>query len=682
MGEKKDKPSEDARKIAALRREIHEHMYRYHVLDAPLIEDHAYDALYRRLSELERANPELITPDSPTQRVGAPPPDGFQKVTHFTPMRSLGNAFSSEELIDFHQRVLSGLETDQPVEYVVEHKIDGLAINLVYERGILTSAATRGDGVTGEDVTANIKTIKSIPLKLKENQYGVPDFIEVRGEVYMPKQAFVGLNEAREEADEPLFANPRNAAAGSLRQLDPKEAAKRSLDALLYGVGAHEGVKIETHMETLEFLKALGFKVNSHYRLFTDVEAAAAYCESWSSRRFDLPYAIDGMVLKVNSLASQDVLGATAKDPRWAIAYKFPPEQTTTVVEDIVVSIGRTGVLTPTADLTPVQLSGTTVSRATLHNEDFIKEKDIRVGDTVVIHKAGEIIPEVITVLTEKRTGKEKPFVMPRVCPECGSEAKRIESESAYKCTNSRCPALVREGLIHFVSRDAMNIEGLGPAVIVNLLRAGFVRDCADLYALTKERLLTLERMGEKSANNLLEAIAASKEAGLARVLFGLGIRFVGIKAATTLARHFGDIDALRKSDPETLTALDDIGDKIAESLAAYFADADHLALLEKLRRAGVDLTEEKEEHSHPPIFSGMTFVLTGTLPTMTRKEAADLIEKMGGKVAGSVSKKTTYVLAGSEAGGKLEKAVKLGVAVLDEAAFQAMLNEATADAE
>ncbi|WP_110956021.1 NAD-dependent DNA ligase LigA [Anaerosinus massiliensis] len=660
--------------IAILREKIKYHMHRYHVLDNPEIEDYAYDALFNRLKDLEAKYPELVTPQSPTQRVGAPPAAGFKKVTHFTPMRSLGNVFSGAELFAFHQRVQNGLETNEEIEYVVEHKIDGLAINLVYENGILISAATRGDGTVGEDVTANIRTIKSIPLELKENSFGIPSFLEVRGEVYMPNKEFLRLNEEREEMGEPLFANPRNAAAGSLRQLDPKQAAKRSLDAILYGIGAHEGAAITTHMETLEFLQALGFKVNTLYKKFTDVDAAVAYCASWADKRHDLSFAIDGMVLKVNSIEKQEILGATAKDPRWAIAYKFPPEQTTTVIENIAVRVGRTGVLTPTADLTPVLLAGSTISRATLHNEDYIKEKDIRIGDTVVIHKAGEIIPEVISVLTEKRTGKEEPFVMPSTCPECGSLAKRIESEAAYRCTNATCPALIREGLIHFVSRDAMNIEGLGPAVITSLLEAKLLTNVADLYRLTKEQLVQLERMGEKSANNLLSSIERSKQAGLGRVLFGLGIRFVGIKAATTLARYFGDVDTLKECDMETLIELDDIGDKIAQSIAAYFTERAHLSLIEELRQVGVKLTEDKKENAKEQIFAEMTFVLTGTLPTLTRKQASDIIESLGGKVAGSVSKKTTYVLAGEEAGSKLEKAEKLGIAVLDEEQFKALL--------
>lgn len=673
MADEKTNALSPEEEIASLRETLHRHLYLYHVLDAPEIEDSEYDALYRRLQELEVAHPALVTADSPTQRVGAAAAEGFQKVTHVTPMLSLGNVFSKEELLAFHQRVLSGLETEGGVEYVVEHKIDGLAVNLVYENGRFARAATRGDGFTGEDVTANIKTIPSIPLRLRENDWGVPDFIEVRGEVYMPKAAFDRLNAEREEAGEALFANPRNAAAGSLRQLDPKEAAKRSLDALLYGVGAHEGVTLSTHAETLAYLKALGFRVNAHYEVFQDVEAAADFCLSWTEKRYALPFGIDGMVLKVNDLASQARLGATAKDPRWAIAYKFPPEQATTKVLGISLSVGRTGVLTPTADLEPVRLAGTTVARAALHNADYIAEKDIRIGDTVVIHKAGEIIPEVVAVLAERRDGSERVFAMPDACPACGSFVQRLESEAAHKCTNPVCPALVEERIVHFASRDAMNIEGMGPAVVHQLLDTKLIADAADLYELEKEPLVALERMGEKSAENLLAAIEASKAAGLSRLLFGLGIRFVGAKAAATLAAHFGDIDALLAADEEEIVALDDIGEKIAGSLRAYFAQEENRVRIERLRALGLKLTEERVLPTAPQVFAGMTFVLTGALPKMTRKEASVLVTARGGKVASAVSKKTSYVVAGEEAGSKLEKAEKLGVPVLTEAQFLAL---------
>lgn len=661
-------------RLNELREQIHYHMHRYYVMDAPEIEDYEYDKLFRELTVLETAYPDLVTADSPTQRVGAAPAKGFQKITHVTPMRSLGNVFSPEEVLAFNQRVKNGLDTTESIEYVVEHKIDGLAINLVYENGLLTKAATRGDGVTGEDVTANIRTIPSIPLKLANSHYGNPEFLEVRGEVYMPKRSFIRLNEEREAAGESLFANPRNAAAGSLRQLDPKEAAKRSLDALLYGVGTHNGVIINTHEEVLDFLKEAGFKVNPHYRLFVNITEAADYCVSWADRRDELAFPIDGMVLKVNDLKSQEILGATAKDPRWAVAYKFPPEQKVTVVEAIEVSMGRTGVLTPTAQLTPVLISGSMVSRATLHNEDYINEKDIRIGDTVLVHKAGEIIPEVVAVLKEKRTGNEKVFVMPHICPECGSPAKRIENAAAYKCTNQHCPALLREGIIHFVSRDAMNIDGLGPAVVNQLLDNGLIDDVADIYTLNKVDLLTLERMGEKSADNLLAAIENSKQAGLARALFAIGIRFVGVKAAATLARHFGSITAIMDSDMAELLSLDDIGEKIAQSVFDYFRNADNRQLVERLGSVGVKLVVEKIENELEQIFKGMTFVLTGTLPKLTRQEATTLIEARGGKVSGSVSKKTTYVLAGSEAGSKLIKAEQLGIKILSEADFYHIL--------
>ncbi len=668
---------EQAKKeIISLREKINYHMHRYHVLDAPEIDDYTYDMMFKQLKELEEKYPDLVTENSPTQRVGMQPAEGFQKITHFTPMRSLGNVFSEMELLNFHKRVQNGLDTTQAIEYVIEHKIDGLAINLVYENGKLVRAATRGDGFTGEDVTANIKTIRSIPLELHQDKVEIPQFLEVRGEVYMPKESFIRLNEQREENDEPLFANPRNAAAGSLRQLDPKEAAKRSLDSILYGIGAHEGIEISTHEMMLKCLEAWGFKINRMYKVTSDIDEAAQYCQSWSDKRNDLPFAIDGMVMKVNDLAAQELLGATAKDPRWAIAYKFPPEQAVTVVEDIVISIGRTGVLTPTADLTPVLLSGSTVSRATLHNEDYIKEKDIRIGDTVLIHKAGEIIPEVLTVLTEKRTGKEVPFVMPHLCPVCGSEAKRVEDEAAYRCTNENCPALIREKIIHFVSRDAMNIEGLGPAVVSNLLESHLIEDVADLYQLTREQLVNLERMGEKSAAKLLQSIEISKKAGLSRVLFGLGIRFVGVKAAVTLARKFGDVVSLQRATVDELILLEDIGEKIAQSVVTYFNQLKHIELIEKLKSRGVIMTAETVEHRVAQNFAGVTFVLTGTLPTLTRKEAAEMIENRGGKVSGSVSKKTNYVLAGTEAGSKLDKAANLGIAIIDEAAFMKMVEE------
>ncbi|WP_371381194.1 NAD-dependent DNA ligase LigA [Sporomusa aerivorans] len=665
-----DTLSAAAQEIEHLRKTIHYHNHRYYVLDDPELSDREFDKLLRRLIDLETAYPSLITPDSPSQRVGGSPADGFDRVVHLTPLLSLGNAFSREELRAFDARVKSGLDKNQ-VEYVVELKIDGLAMNLVYENGRLTRGATRGDGTYGEDVTTNLRTIRSVPLVLSETG-GIPPLLEVRGEVYLPRKEFDRLNKLREAAGEPLMANPRNAAAGSIRQLDPKITAERALAIFMHGLGTEEGLGVTTHAAMLEKLKALGFKINPHYRLFDDIEAVAEYCESWAEKRVDLPYDIDGLVIKVNNLAHQHALGSTAKDPRWAIAYKFPAEQAATVVEDIFVRVGRTGALTPTAILRPVRLAGSTVSRATLHNADFIEEKDIRIGDTVIVHKAGEIIPEVISVVENRRTGSEQPFVMPTDCPECGKPIVREAGEVAHKCINPHCPALLREGLIHFVSRDAMNIDGLGPAVITSLLDAGLINDAADLYLLKSDTLAGRERMGEKSAANLVAAVAASKEAGLARALFALGIRYVGAKASAVLARQYGDIDKLAVASTEELMTIDEIGPKIAESLAGWFAEPDNLAYIAKLKAVGVKLTEERQEPVSQEL-AGKTFVLTGTL-SMPRKEAEALIAACGGKISSSVSKKTSYVVAGEEAGSKLDKAQELGVPVLNEEEFRVLV--------
>ena len=658
--------------IAELKKTLHYHSHRYYVLDNPEISDAEFDKLLRRLIDIEAAYPSLITPDSPSQRVGGAPAAGFERVAHLTSMLSLGNAFSAAELRSFDARVKSGLGSEN-IEYVVELKIDGLAMNLVYENGRLIRGATRGDGTYGEDVTTNIRTIRSLPLVL--NTAGnMPPLLEVRGEVYLPRKEFDRLNKLREEAGEPLMANPRNAAAGSIRQLDPKITAERALDIFLYGLGTEEGLGVTTHAAMLEKLQSLGFKVNPYYRVFDTIDDAIEYCESWTEKRVDLPYDIDGVVFKVNNLDSQHALGSTAKDPRWAIAYKFPAEQAATVIEDIVVKVGRTGALTPTAVLRPVRLAGTTVSRATLHNADYIAEKDIRIGDTVMVQKAGEIIPEVVAVIPKRRTGNEQPFVMPSVCPECGKPIAREPGEVAHKCVNPACPALLREGLIHFVSRNAMNIDGLGPAVIVSLLEAGLVTDAADLYRLEPGPLAAMERMGGKSAANLVAAIAASKQAGLARALFALGIRHVGAKASAILARQYGDIDTLAAASVEELLTIDEIGPKIAESIVSYFADAENLAYIEKLKAVGVKLTEERPNAASQEL-AGKTFVLTGTL-SMARKEAEALIAACGGKVSSAVSKKTSYVLAGTEAGSKLDKANELGIPVLSEEEFLALVQK------
>ena len=662
-------------KIEELRAIIAQHEYAYYVKDAPTVSDAEYDSLMRELIAWETEYPSLVTATSPSQRVGGTPLEGFDRVIHRTSMRSLGNVFNKGELIAFDKRVRSGLDTESPITYVVEHKIDGLAMNLTYENGVLISGVTRGDGREGEDVTTNIKTIRSIPLVLRADEVDIPSVLEVRGEVYMPKDAFHALNRKREAEGEQLFANPRNAAAGSLRQLDPRITAERSLDAIWYAVGVTEGVQLKTHQEMLAYLTKLGFKTSPVHESFDDIDKLFDYAVSWQDKRDVLDYAIDGIVIKVDDLADRVRLGETAKDPRWATAYKFPAEEAETVVEDIVISVGRTGVLTPTAALRPVQLAGTTVSRATLHNEDYIKAKDIRIGDTVIVHKAGEIIPEVVRTITEKRTGAEEVYMMPTVCPECGAPAERYESEAARKCTNPQCPARGREGLFHFVSRSAMNMDGIGPSVLTSMVTSGLVRDAADLYTLTKEELLTLDRVGDKSADNILNAIETSKEAGLARLLFALGIRHVGVKAAALLAQHFGSMEALIEADYEAMVALDDIGQKIAESVIAYFSDEDNLRIIKRLDMYGVKMTEEKVERTATTL-AGMTFVLTGTLDTLTRSEAGAMIEAVGGKVTSSVSKKTNYVVAGREAGSKLTKAQSLGITVLNETEFLALFAE------
>ncbi|MBR5582886.1 MAG: NAD-dependent DNA ligase LigA, partial [Phascolarctobacterium sp.] len=553
-----------------LRKELRHHEYLYYVMDAPTITDAEYDRLMIRLREIEAEYPEDVPADSPTQRVGGKVNPEFTEVKHLTPLLSLGNAFSADELRAFDERVRNGLPQGSEVEYVLEPKIDGLACSLVYENGKLVRAATRGDGVVGENVTANVRTIRAIPLTLTVPAgEEVPELLDVRGEVYMPRHEFMRLNEERAEKGEAEFANPRNAAAGSLRQLDPQVTAKRSLSFFAYNVG---NGALEKHSDSLAMLKGYGFKVSENYKVVANIEEAIKFIEEFDAKRSSLAYDTDGAVIKVNAVYQQRILGATGKDPRWAIAYKFPPEQAETTLEDIVWRVGRTGVLTPTAVLTPVKLSGSVVSRATLHNEDFIREKGICIGDRVVINKAGEIIPEVLRVVESKRTGEETPVVIPAECPECGWKVERQGSEAAIRCTNPHCPALGREGLIHFVSRDAMNIEGCGPSVINQLIDSELVRDAADLFSLQKEDLLKLERMGEKSADNLLKAIEASKENELDKLLFGLGIRHVGAKVARILAEEFGTVKKLLAAEPEQLAAIRDIGDKIAESVVTWLS--------------------------------------------------------------------------------------------------------------
>lgn len=656
-----------------LRMEIRHHEYLYYVLDAPEITDAEYDRLMVRLREIESQYPEDVPEDSPTRRVGGKVSPEFTEVRHLTPLLSLSNAFSAEELRAFDERVHNGLPEGSKVEYVMEPKIDGLACSLIYEHGRLVRAATRGDGTVGENVTANVRTIRSIPLVLKAPEgVEIPELLDVRGEVYMPRHEFMRLNEERAEAGESEFANPRNAAAGSLRQLDPKVTAQRALSFFAYYVG--DGAR-DKHSDSLAMLASLGFKVSENYQVVQNIDEALTYIEKFNARRTQLAYDTDGAVLKVNAVYQQRILGATGKDPRWAIAFKYPPEQAETTLEDIVWRVGRTGVLTPTAVLTPVKLSGSTVSRATLHNVDFIREKDIRIGDRVIINKAGEIIPEVLRVAADKRTGAEQPVTVPLLCPECGWHVERPENEAAIRCSNPHCPALGREGLIHFVSRDAMNIEGCGPSVINQLIDAGLVRDAADLYNLTRDDLVQLERMGEKSADNLLQAIAASKENEMDRLLFALGIRHVGAKVARLLAQEFVSMKNLLAAEPEQLAAIRDIGSKIAESVVTWLSVPANIDLLERLAAAGLkmEFTVQAADTAHP--FYGKTLVFTGTMPNLGRAEAKTMAQDVGAKVSGSVSKKTDYVIAGAEAGSKLEKAQQLGVKIIDEAQFLALLH-------
>lgn len=668
-----DERAADLAEADKLRREIRHNEYLYYVLDAPEITDAEYDRMMVRLRELEARYPDSIPADSPTQRVGGRASSQFTEVRHLEPLLSLGNVFSAEELRAFDERVRSGLPAGSKVEYVMEPKIDGLACSLIYENGKLVRAATRGDGVVGENVTANVRTIRSIPLTLKVPEgEAVPELLDVRGEVYMPRQAFMRLNEQRAERGESEFANPRNAAAGSLRQLDPQVTASRSLSFFAYYL-VGEGAQPK-HSESLALLAHYGFKVSENYKVVENIDEAIKYIGDFNELRQGLSYDTDGAVIKVNDVYQQRILGATGKDPRWATAYKYPPEQAETTLEDIDWRVGRTGVLTPTAVLTPVKLSGSVISRATLHNEDFIRAKDIRIGDRVVINKAGEIIPEVLRVVAEKRTGDEKEVEIPSVCPECGWRVERQGEEAAIRCTNPHCPALGREGLIHFVSRDAMNIDGCGPSVINALLDAGLVRDAADLYSLRKEDLLKLERMGEKSADNLLAALAESKKNELDKLLFALGIRHVGAKVARILATEFGSMEKLQQAQPEELAQIRDIGDKIAESAVTWLNVPANIDLVERLAAAGLTMTFTPPASQEDNPFFGKTLVFTGTMPTLGRAEAKTMAQDVGAKVSGSVSKKTDYVIAGAEAGSNLEKAQQLGVTVIDEAEFLRLL--------
>ncbi|MEI2362132.1 NAD-dependent DNA ligase LigA [Priestia megaterium] len=660
-------------RVQELRDLLNQYGYEYYVLDQPSVPDAEYDKLMNELIEIEESFPELKTADSPTQRIGGQVLDAFEKVQHQTSMLSLGNAFNEEDLRDFDRRVRQAVGDE--FSYVCELKIDGLAVSLRYKDGYLVLGATRGDGTTGENITENLKTIRSIPLRIKE-----PLSMEVRGEAFMPRKSFEALNEAKMERDEVPFANPRNAAAGSLRQLDPKIAAKRNLDIFVYAMTDTGELEIDSHSESLNLLDELGFKTNKERQTCETIDDVIAYIESWQTQRPELSYDIDGIVVKVDSFDQQAELGTTAKSPRWAIAYKFPAEEVVTKLVNIELTVGRTGVITPTAILEPVQVAGTTVQRASLHNEDLIREKDIRIGDYVVVKKAGDIIPEVVNVIEEKRTGEEQEFMMPTHCPECESELVRLEGEVALRCINPSCPAQIREGLIHFVSRNAMNIDGLGEKVISQLFREQLIKDVADIYTLTKQQLIELERMGEKSADNLIAAIETSKENSLERLLFGLGIRHVGAKAAKTLAQHFETIDKLTKATYDELVAINEIGAKMADAIVAYFTQEEVQELIHELKEYGVNLTYKGPKlvsvENVDSVFAGKTVVLTGKLEQLSRNEAKAQIEALGGKVTGSVSKKTDLVVAGEEAGSKLIKANELEIEVWDEARLLTELNK------
>jgi DNA ligase (NAD+) len=658
--------------VQELRELINHHAHLYYVLDTPEIPDAEYDRLFRELVELEAAHPELVTPDSPTQRVGAPPLEEFGTVEHREPMLSLGNAFDSDELREFDQRLKRRLAMDESemLEYVCELKIDGLAVSLTYEDGVLVRGATRGDGRVGEDVTQNLRTVRAIPLRLRGVR--VPAF-EARGEVLLTRDEFERINAERREAGEPGFANPRNAAAGSIRQLDSSITAQRRLDAFMYGIGYAEGLSLSTHEAELEALSDSGLKINPHSAKCTGIHEVVQYCENWQAREHELPYATDGVVVKLNSLELQRIAGATSHEPRWATAFKFPAEEAITRVQNIDVQVGRTGALTPRAVMEPVLVDGTTVTHAALHNEDELARKDVRIGDHVVIHKAGDIIPEVVRVLTDRRTGEERDFDFPVTCPVCGADAVRPEGEAVRRCTGVACPAQLKRSLAHFASRHAMDIDGLGPAIVEQLVDAGLVQDAGDLYGLTLDQLVPLERMAETSAQNLLHAIAASTRREFPRVLFALGTRMVGEHVAQVLATAFPSVEALRAASIEELAATHEVGERIAESVATFFAQKQTQMVLKKLANAGVQLRWEPPSAEVESPLAGKRVVLTGALQTLTRTQAKGMAERLGARVSGSVSKNTDYVIVGESPGSKYEKAQKLGIPVLSEDELVAM---------
>lgn len=666
-------PADVIKRVTRLRSEINEHNYRYYILDEPAIPDAEYDRLLRELQAIETQYPQLITSDSPTQRVGATPTRAFKEVKHDVPMLSLDNAFTEEELIAFERRIKDRLHSEATIEFACEPKLDGVAISLLYEEGVFVRGATRGDGYTGEDITSNIRTIPTVPLQLRGKHF--PKRLEVRGEVYMPKERFKKLNEQLRENGEKVFVNPRNAAAGSLRQLDPRITAKRPLEMFCYGIGSREGLQhLKTHSGVIEQLKAWGLRVCLDTKVVDGAEGCLSYYEYMMAKRPDLPYEIDGIVYKVNLVDLQERLGFVARAPRWAIAHKFPAQEEMTVVEAVEFQVGRTGILTPVARLKPVFVGGVTVSNATLHNMDEVQRKDVRVGDTVIIRRAGDVIPEIVSVINDKRPPNAKNIKLPKQCPVCGSEVLKPEGEAAARCEGGLiCAAQRKEAIKHFASRKAMDINGLGDKLVEQLVDIGLIHDVADLYAITQEQLENLERMAEKSASNLITAITASKKTTLSRFIYALGIREVGEATALNLAQHFRELEKLMAADEEKLQTVTDIGPVVAAHVAAFFRQKHNIEIIDKLMRYGVHWPAVKVTQTAQP-FTGQTFVLTGTLESMTRDEATAALQRLGAKVSGSVSKKTAYVVAGSEAGSKLTQAEKLGVKVLDEKQFMQML--------
>ncbi|MFA5367956.1 MAG: NAD-dependent DNA ligase LigA [Dehalococcoidia bacterium] len=656
------------KQIAELRERLSYHSYRYYALDSPEISDAEYDRMMVDLRSLEEQHPELITPDSPTQRVGAAPLAEFETVEHLKPLLSLANVFSDDELLAWHKRI-SNLVPNKAMDFACEIKMDGLAVALTYVEGKLTRGATRGDGFRGEDITQNLRTIKSIPLAVPDN---APRKFEVRGEVYLSKKGFEKLNRERAAEELPLFANPRNAAAGSLRQLDPRVTARRPLDIYIYAIGYIDDPSVKapaTHWEMMEYLKSLGFRISPYSAKTANISEAARYYQRWLDWREKLDFEADGVVIKVNSLALQETLGAVGHDPRWAVAYKFPAIQATTKLLDIGINVGRTGSLNPYAILEPVSVGGVTIKRATLHNEEDIRRKGLRIGDTVIVQRAGEVIPEIVAPVVSKRTGEEKEFVMPDRCPSCGSEVYKSTDEAAARCTNASCPAQLHRLVEHFVSRNAMDIDGVGERLAAALIEKGLVKDAADLYYLAREQLLTMDGIEEKSAGNILKAIDESKNRPLGRVIFALGIRHVGAEIADILANHFGSIDTLSQATEEELTQIPAIGPKIAGSIVAFFQKERNRSIIERLEQAGVALKEHEGVKKDLPL-KGQQFVLTGTLASLTRNDAEARIRALGGSAGSTVSKKTTYVVAGADPGSKLEKARKLGVKIIGEDEF------------